>query len=33
MKFMVTVIAIVFSVLWLRLGISIIGVILYIFGI
>jgi hypothetical protein len=33
MKFMVTVIAVVFSILWLRLGISIIGVVLYLFGI
>ena len=30
---MVTVIAVVFSILWLRLGISIIGVVLYLFGI
>ena len=33
MKFMVTVIAVVFSILWLRLGISIIGLVLYLFGI
>lgn len=33
MKFMMTVIAVVFSILWLRLGISIIGLVLYLFGI